>query len=131
MLITPHCGGDELFYDAASTETEYLPPILKTTASPNVYTFDEPEIFFILDGLKPTAEGFDRMPAWFLRLLAPICSGWIARLFNLPLNSSTIREQWRVARIRPVPKAKTPVRSGDFRPISGSLLYQGSRSEWL
>jgi len=48
------------FYAAASTYTEYLPPILKATASPNACTFSQPEIFFILDGLKHTAEGLDR-----------------------------------------------------------------------
>src|SRR6218665_583586 len=57
----------------------------------------EPHIFPILDTLKPRAEGMDRLPAWFLRLLAPMCSGWISRLFNQSLGSSTIPEQWRVA----------------------------------
>src|SRR6218665_2676072 len=42
----------------------------------------------------------------------------IARLFNQTLNSSTIPDQWRVARIRPVAKTKTPVGSGGFRTIS-------------
>ena len=54
------------FYATASTDTEYLPPILKATTSPNACIFSEPELFFILDGLKPTAEGLDRLPAWFL-----------------------------------------------------------------
>src|SRR6218665_4230854 len=105
------------FYAAASTDTEYFEPVLKATASPNTTLCNE-YIFFILDKLKPTADGLDHIPAWFLRLLAPVCSGWIARLFNLSLNSSTIPEQWRVARIRPVAKTKTPTGPGDFRPIS-------------
>src|SRR6218665_2320056 len=58
------------------------------------------------------------MPALFLRLLAPVCSGWIASLFNRSLNTSTIPEQWRVARIRPVAKTKTPAGPECFRPIS-------------
>src|SRR6218665_2537963 len=106
------------FYAAASTDTEYLEPVLKATASPDTTLCNEYNIFFILDKLKPTADGLDHIPAWFLRLLAPFCSGCIARLFNLSLNSSTIPEQWRVARIRPVAKTKTPTGPGDFRPIS-------------
>src|SRR6218665_2250858 len=66
----------------------------------------------------PLRVWIDGLPAWFIRLLAPICSSWIARLFNQTLNSSTIPDQWRVARIRPVAKTKTPVGPGDFRPIS-------------
>src|SRR6218665_3960030 len=113
------------FYAAASTDTEYLEPVLKATASPNTTLCNEYNIFFILDKLKPTADGLDHIPAWFLCLLAPVCSGWIALLFNLSLNSSTIPEQWRVARIRPVAKTKTPTGPGDFRPISvGPVLLR-------
>src|SRR6218665_3394542 len=104
------------FYAVASTDSWYLPPILKDTASPNVTICHEADIFSILDSLKPTAEGLDRMPALFLRLLAPICSGWIASLFNHSLNTSTIPEQWRVARIRPVAKTQTPARPGTSGP---------------
>src|SRR6218665_461668 len=90
------------FYAAASTDSGYLPPILKDTASPNVTTCHEADIFSILDSLKPTAEGLDRMPAWFLH----------------SLNTSTIPEQWRVLRIRPFAKTKTPAGPEGFRPIS-------------
>src|SRR6218665_3426357 len=85
------------FYAAASTDPGYLPPILKDTASPNGTTCYEADVFSILDSLTPIAKGLDRMPAWFLHLLAPDCSGWIASLFNHSLNTSTIPEQWRVA----------------------------------
>src|SRR6218665_2096233 len=83
------------FFAAASTGSTYQLPILKSTASPNSEFFNEANTFFILDRLRPTAEGLDNVPAWFLRLLAPVCARWIARLFNLSLNSSTIPEQWR------------------------------------
>src|SRR6218665_3006433 len=106
------------FYAVASTDSGYLPIMLKDTASPNVTICHEADIFSILDSLKPTSEGLNRLPACFFRLLAPVCSGWIASLFNHSLNTSTISEQWRVARIRPVAKMKTPEGPGDFRPIS-------------
>src|SRR6218665_815164 len=105
------------FYAAASTGTEYLEPALKATASPNTALCNESNIFFILDKLKPTDGGLDHIPAWFLDRLASVCSGWIARLFNLLLNSSMISEQWQVARIHPIAKTKTPADPWDFRPI--------------
>src|SRR6218665_3209204 len=106
------------FFAAASTDSEYVQPIRKTTAMPNAQVCCEADIFYILDRLRPTAEGLDNIPAWFLRLLAPVISGWIARLFNSSLNSSTIPEQWRVARIRPLAKNKPPKGPSDYRPIS-------------
>src|SRR6218665_232218 len=51
------------FYAAASTDTGYLSPVLKTTASPNETICLESHIFTILDTLKPTAEGMDRRSA--------------------------------------------------------------------
>jgi len=36
--------------------------------------FSESEVFYILDHLQPTATGLDHIPAWFLRLIAPVFS---------------------------------------------------------
>src|SRR6218665_1716046 len=105
-------------FSASSTDSEYQQPVRKTTAMPNAQVCCEADIFYILDCLRPTAEGLDNIPAWFLRLLASVISGWIARLFNSSLNSSMIPEQWRVADIRPMAKNKAPKGPGDFRPVS-------------
>src|SRR6218665_3182452 len=59
------------------------------------------------------------MPLWFLRLLVPVCSGWIAMQSIQPFAQYIYHlEQWRVARIRPVVKTKTPTGPGNFRSIS-------------
>ena len=50
------------FYAAASTDDDYLPPVLKATVTRIVATCLELHIS-ILDTLKPTAEGMDRLPA--------------------------------------------------------------------
>ena len=97
------------FFVAASTFSEYLQPIRKTTTMPNTQVCCEANIFYILDHLRPTG---------FLRVLTPVCSCWLARLFNSSLNSSMIPEQWRVADIRPMAKNKAPKGPGDFRPVS-------------
>jgi len=40
----------------------------------------ELEVFRMLDGLKATAAGLDDIPAWFLRLGAPVFAAPIAQL---------------------------------------------------
>lgn len=81
---------------------------------PNTEFCDDPATFFILDRLRSNAEGLDKIPARFLRLLILVCIAVI----QLILKSSTIPEQWQVARIRPVANTKTANGPGDFRPIS-------------
>ena len=41
---------------------------------------------------------------WYLRVLAPACSGWLARLYSLSLCCSWVPTQWKNAVIYPVPK---------------------------
>src|SRR6218665_1808079 len=62
------------FFAASSTDSEYQQPIRKTTAMPNAQVLHEAEIFYILDRLRPTAEGLDNIPTSFLRLLTPLSS---------------------------------------------------------
>src|SRR6218665_2157351 len=78
------------FFATASTDDNYQQPQLKTTVMPNSNICNEMAILFILDRLRPTAEGLDMIPACFLRLQAPIYSEWIARLFDISLSSSKI-----------------------------------------
>ena len=72
----------------------------------------------MLDTLHPTAAGLDGLPAWFLRVAAPVIYKLIAHIFNLSLYTSTVPRQWKEARIKPIPKVAMPVQHSDFRPIS-------------
>jgi len=76
------------------------------------------QVFTILDKLTNTATGLDYLPAWFLRLGAPIFCKPVARLFNKSIVTSVVPRQWQYTSIRPVPKSSTPVEHSDFRPIS-------------
>jgi len=78
----------------------------------------EEEVFLMLDKLRPTAAGLDGMPAWFLRLGAPVFAAPIAQLFNQMLAERNIPQQWRTAIIPPVPKLNKQAQPSDFRPIS-------------
>ena len=106
-------------YATISTDQQYRQPQYKQSVSPydNQY-ISEYEMFSILDRLRPTTCGLDQLPAWFLRLGAPVFCKPLARLFNLSLATSVVPQQWKAAFICPVPKVQVPKDHTDFRPIS-------------
>jgi len=60
-------------YAAISTDTSYQPPPCKHTSTPSITkVVSERCMFKILDNLSATARGPDQLPAWFLRLGAPL-----------------------------------------------------------
>ena len=59
-------------YAAISTDTDYSAPTRKLTAPDDCCYIIEMDVFQMLDTLRPTATGLDQIPAWFLRLGAPI-----------------------------------------------------------
>src|SRR6218665_2523834 len=71
------------FYALTSTNPAYQEVSLKFTANPFQQTITEKQVLSILDHLQPTAEDYDRIPAWFLHLLAPVCSRCLAHLISL------------------------------------------------
>jgi len=62
----------------------------------------------MLDRLHHTASGLDGIPAWFLRLAAPLMAAFIADLFNMSLAASYVPWQWKMAAIHPIPKIPSP-----------------------
>ena len=71
----------------------------------------------MLDSLQPTATGLDNLPAWFMRLAAPVLCGRVADIINVSLMTSTVPRQWKQARIQPAPKVPSPQQASDYRPI--------------
>jgi len=76
------------------------------------------ELFRIIDTLRPTATGLDAIPAWFLRLGAPVFAAPIAQLFNQSISNGVVPRQWKTAVITPVPKVSKQMQPSDYRPIS-------------
>ena len=94
-----------------STDLGYIPPLCKTSTSPNQQDTEyisEFSVFQYLDKLNHTASGLDGLPAWFLRLGAPFFCKPIARLFNLSLSTSTIPHQWKQPPSFQYPKSLNP-----------------------
>jgi len=59
-------------YALISTDATYTPPLVKSTSFEGDSQISEFQIFRILDHLRHTASGLDGIPAWFLRLAAPV-----------------------------------------------------------
>jgi len=106
-------------YASVSTDASYeLPSFKDSVADHPQRCVSDYQVFICLDTLRPTATGLDKLPAWFLRLAAPVLCGPIADLINVSLLTSTVPTQWKQAYIRPVPKTPTPKQPADYRPIS-------------
>jgi hypothetical protein len=105
-------------YAAISTDADYRTPRLKMTAPNDLSYITEMDVFRMLDTLRPTATGLDQLPAWFLRLGAPIFAAPLASLFHQSLVMGVVPRQWKTAVIAPIPKVAAPAQPSDFRPIS-------------
>ena len=107
-------------YASISTDSSYSVPLVKSTVAPieQQQYISEWQVFQVLGHLHPTATGMDKIPAWFLRVGAPVFCEPLARLFNLSLATSQVPMQWKTACIIPVPKVAVPTQHSDFRPIS-------------
>ena len=105
-------------YAAISTDSEYRAPRPKLTAFDDRCLITEMTVFRMLDTLRTIATGLDQIPAWFLRLGAPIFAAPLARLFDQSLATGVVPRQWKTAIISSIPKTATPTQASDFRPIS-------------
>ena len=80
--------------------------------------FSEYGVFTMLDKIKPTATGLDKLPSWFIHTAAPFFSQPLTYLFNLSISQSKVPSQWKISSITPVPKVSKPQSCQDYRPIS-------------
>ena len=58
------------------------------------------------------------VPAWFLRLGAPVFAAPLAQLLNQSVACGVVPQQWKKACITPIPKVASPKDASDYRPIS-------------
>ena len=81
-----------------------------------------PDSAIYLTQLRPTATGVDSLPAWLLRIGAPVlckCKPLTYLTFHsLTLSTSIVPTQWKLTSICPVRKVNQPTAHSHFRPIS-------------
>ena len=80
-------------YAAISTDLQCLALAHKCTSSLADDIFSEYHIIKLLDHLHHTAEGLDKLPAWFLRLAAPKYAIILAHLINQSIRASHVPQQ--------------------------------------
>jgi len=106
-------------YASISMDPEYIEPHLKHTVNePDVEYVSEWSMFNALDTLPTTATGFDEIPAWFLRLGAPVFAKPLAQLLNLSISTSIVPVLWKQECICQVPKTACPREHSNFCPVS-------------
>jgi len=113
------------YYAATSTDSDYVEPKRRRQtgrddrgAQQVTPYVSEWQVFQLLDKLRPTAASTDGLPAWYLKLGAPVFCGSLQNLFNHSIATSTVPTQWTQAAIRPVAKVAAPISVKDYRPIS-------------
>ena len=113
------------YYAATSTDSDYVEQKRRRQtgredrgAQQAAEYVSEWQVFQLLDKLRPTSAGTDGLPAWYLRLRAPVFCGPLQNLFNQSIATSTVPTQWKQAVIRPVAKVTAPRSVKDYRPIS-------------
>ena len=65
-----------------STDKSYQMPLLKATVDKFTTFFSEEYVFHLLDTVRPSVTGLDKISSWFLRISAPLISVPTAYIFN-------------------------------------------------
>ena len=94
-------------YADISTDPQYTEPVLKQLTDATLrppQCISEGEMFHMLDTLRPTSAGLDGLPAWYLKVSAPIFCNQLAYLFNLSLATTSVPRQWKEACKKPIQK---------------------------
>jgi hypothetical protein len=82
-------------YTSISIDNTYKTTKVKESClAPRIH-ITEWEVFNLLDRLKPTATGLDNIPAWFLRITAPVFAGPITELYKQSIDSGVVPTQWK------------------------------------
>lgn len=96
-------------YASIYTDPDYSAPRCKFSAKfAEQKYFSMWQVFRVLDHLGPTATGLDTLPAWFLELGTPALFKPIIRLYELPIATSTVPHQSKIACIKLLPMIAKP-----------------------
>ena len=107
-------------YADISTDSSYTSPMRKQLASSMQSDYiSDWNVFKILDNVRPTAAGLDGLPAWFLRLGAPVFCTYSAHKLRCCLISKWLHQQSRGNRNKLV-RPRWPY---DMRPSARAEKY--------
>lgn len=88
----------------------------KTFQIPPMSVFD---VARSISQLEPKRSfGHDGISSFFLKLATPYIAESLAYIYNLCILNGTFPEDWKIAKVTPIPKSKDLDDPGNFRPIS-------------
>ena len=67
---------------------------------------------------KDTSTGQDQIPAKYLVPVADEITSVLTHIINVAIDSKTFPDQWKLARVAPIPKTNNPTSISELRPIS-------------
>ena len=113
-------------YASVSTDKSYH----ASSRATSLQAISDFQVFCVLDRLHHTTTGLDRIPAWFLRLGAPLFSDPLAELFNLSFATAVAPTQSKGASITQFAKSHTLLNSPptDPSPLLLSCLESWKKS---
>ena len=73
---------------------------------------------FISELRNDCSSGFDNIPVKVIKPVAEDITSPIVNIINSSIDKEIFPDNWKVARVCPVPKIVNPINEKDFRPIS-------------
>ena len=98
------------YYADISTDCNYRAPRSKHTVVGQISFITEMDTFRIFDTLRPTATGMDGIPAWFLRIGAPVFAVPLAQLFNQSMVEGAVPSKWKQQSLLRYPKYQSQLK---------------------
>ena len=79
----------------------------------------EDEVFDLLHSLDTTkASGHDDISGLMLKQTALSITSVVTQLFNISIKLGELPDEWKIARVSPIPKSRNKSDPGNYRPIS-------------
>ena len=76
------------------------------------------EIHTIIQTLKPSSPGYDKITLRLLKRIFPIISHPLTHIINLSLEHGTVPDEIKIAKVIPIFKSNDPTHLNNYRPIS-------------
>lgn len=89
--------------------------------SSNVFTMDmctSNDVLKIINNIKSNAFGYDTITVNMLKMTLPRTLDLVTFIINKSIHTNVFPNQWKIARVIPIPKTKSVTQYKDLRPIS-------------
>ena len=95
-----------------------IPKVVPTDCPDDIFC-SEDEVYELLCTLDTTkSSGDDDISARMLKETALSITPAVTQLFNISLKLGAIPDEWKIARVSPIPKSHNKSDPGSYRPIS-------------